>query len=217
VVVLGDRPRGFALAFGVLPTAIVGVLPRRRGRLAVVVLGACVALPIFLGGLLAGVPVLAVAAIEGLGVASAWLAARHRFGTLAMTLSLPMVGVGLSYSDVGTAAGLAALILLGSVAACAISMLWPERPRTVSPGPPPAPAKPTLGYGIRLGAAGATAAAIGFLLDLDHVGWACAAALLVMRPAAEMQRLRSFGRVASVIVGALVAVVLVESNPPAAV
>ena len=70
-----------------------------------VVLGACVALPIFLGGLLAGVPVLAVAAIEGLGVASAWLAARHRFGTLAMTLSLPMVGVGLSYSDVGTAAG----------------------------------------------------------------------------------------------------------------
>ena len=217
MVVLGDRPRGFALAFGVLPTAIVGVLPRRRGRLAVVVLGACVALPIFLGGLLAGVPVLAVAAIEGLGVASALLAARHRFGTLAMTLSLPMVGVGLSYSDVGTAAGLAALILLGSVAACAISMLWPERPRTVSPGPPPAPAKPTLGYGIRLGAAGATAAAIGFLLDLDHVGWACAAALLVMRPAAEMQRLRSFGRVASVIVGALVAVVLVESNPPAAV
>ena len=62
-----------------------------------------------------------------------------------------------------------------------------------------------LSYGIRLGAAGATAAAIGFALGFDHVGWACAAALLVMRPSAEMQRLRSVGRVVAVTAGAAAA------------
>lgn len=215
VVILNDPQRGFAMAVGVLPGAIVGVLPTRRARLAVVVLGACIGVPIFLGGLLAGVPVLAVAAILGLGAGSALLAARLRFGTLAMNLSLPMIGVGLSYPDVGKAAGITALIVLGSVYTCAISMLLPERRGAASSRPRPRPAAvPTLDYGIRLGAAGATAAAIGFLLDLDHVGWACAAALLVMRPAAEMQRLRSVGRIASVTIGAVVAVALVHAAPP---
>jgi uncharacterized membrane protein YccC len=70
---------------------------------------------------------------------------------------------------------------------------------------------------VRIGAAGATAAAIGFLLDLDHVGWPVAAALLVMRPAAQMQRLRTVGRVASVLAGAVAGVALAAWNPPAAV
>src|SRR6476469_8188031 len=106
-----------------------------------------------------------------------------------------MVGIGLSYANVGDAASAAGLMVLGSLFACLVAMLWPEHAaaRSSSTGP-----KPTLGYGVRLGAAGATAAAIGFLLDLEHVGWACAAALLVMRPAAEMQRLRSVGRIVSV-------------------
>jgi hypothetical protein len=103
---------------------------------------------------------------------------RAPIGQIAMFFSLPMVGVGLSYSA-GKAATPAALIVGGSVFACRVSMLWPERD--------PAP---TLGYGIRLGAAGASAATIGFLLDLDHVGWACAAALLVMGP---RQRCRGCG------------------------
>ena len=62
-----------------------------------------------------------------------------------------------------------------------------------------------LDYGIRLGAVGATAAAMGFAFHFDHVGWACAAALLVMRPSAEMQRLRSVGRVLAVTAGAAAA------------
>jgi uncharacterized membrane protein YccC len=166
---------------------------------------------------LSGVPVLAVAAILGLGVGSAQLAGRFRFGTLAMNLSLPMAGVGLSYSA-GKAAGAAALIVVGSACACAISMLLPEqRAAAAPPARRPPAAAPTLDYGIRLGAAGATAAAIGFVLDLDHVGWACAAALLVMRPAAEMQRLRSVGRIVSVFLGAVAAVALVHAGPPAAV
>jgi hypothetical protein len=215
IVALTDRPRGLALALGVLPAALVPMPATRRGRLAIVVLGTTIGVPMFIGGLLSGVPVLAVVAIAALGLGAALVAARSRLGQIAMTLSLPMVGVGLSYSDLGKAAGIAGLMVAGSIFACAVSMLWPER--APAPRPGPQPVAPTLEYGIRLGAAGATAAAIGFLLDLEHVGWACAAALLVMRPAPEMQRLRSVGRILAVAIGAFAAIVLIHAGPPAAV
>lgn len=212
LVIPSDVAHGLALAVGVLPAAIVGLIPTRRGRLAIVVLGTAVGVPMFIGGVLAEVPVLAVAAIGGLGVGAAWLAARVRLGNVAMTLSLPMAGIGLSYSGLGKAAGAAGLMVLGSIFAYAVSILWPEREPAGSRDAGP---KPTLGYGVRLGAAGATAAAIGFLLNLEHVGWACAAALLVMRPAPEMQRLRSVGRVIAVALGALAAIALVRAGPSA--
>lgn len=214
VAMLSDPPTGLALATGVLPAAILGLAPRRRGRLAVIVMGALTGLPLFLGSLLAGVPWLAVAAIAGLGVAAAALAARSRLGLIAMTLSLPMVGVGLSYTDLGQSAGLAGLMIAGSVYAFVVSLLWPEHQPRPAPAPP---LPPTLAYGVRLGAAGATAAAIGFLAGFDHVGWACAAALLVMRPSADMQRLRSVGRLAAVASGALAAIAIVRLDPPVAV
>lgn len=215
LVALTDRPHGIALALGVLPAAIVGLLPTRRARLAIVALGFSIGVPMFIGGLLAGVPLLAVAAIAALGVIAALLAARTPLGQVAMVLSLPMVGVGLSYPGVEKGAAVAGLMVLGSMFACAVSMLWPEHP---APGQDPdGRAGPTLGYGVRLGLAGATAAAIGFALHLEHVGWACAACLLVMRPAAEMQRLRSAGRIIAVAVGALAAIALIHIQPPAAV
>jgi Fusaric acid resistance protein family len=215
VVVVNDRSRGIALAVGVLPAAIAGLMPTRRARLSIVALGVSIGVPILVGGLLAGVPVVAVMAIGALGVGSAWLASRFRLGRIAMTLSLPMVGVGLSYSNISRAAGLAGVMLLGSIFACLVSMCLRERAAETTAAPDEA--RPTLGYGVRLGAAGATAAAIGFILDLEHVGWACAAALLVMRPTAEMQRLRSVGRVLSVAVGALVAITMIKSDPPSAI
>jgi Fusaric acid resistance protein-like len=212
-VALSDPARGLALSVGVLPAAIIGLAPRRRGRLLVVVLGVLTGISMLIGGLLAGVPVLAVAAVAGLGIGAALLAARSRIGQVAMVLSLPMVGVGLSYSDTGKAVGIAALMVGGSVCACLISMLWPEHSPQASRNVRPEGIPPTLSYGFRLGAAGATAAAIGFLLNLEHVGWACAAALLVMRPAEEMQRLRSVGRILAVAAGALAAICLVRLEP----
>lgn len=65
---------------GVLPAAIVGLVPRRRGRLAIVLLGTSIGVPMFIGDLLAGVPVLALMAIAGLGVGSALLA--HASGSV---------------------------------------------------------------------------------------------------------------------------------------
>lgn len=214
LLALDDVARGLAFAIGVLPAAMFGLAPTRRGRLAAVALGVMTGLPLFLGGLLAGAPVLAVATVAGLGVGSAALAARSRLGTIVMSLCLPMVGVGLSYT-VAKAAAAAGLMVAGSIATCLVAMLWPER--AAPPAGAPATARPTLDYGIRLGAAGATAAAIGFLLDLEHVGWPVAAALLVMRPAADMQRLRSVGRILAVVAGALAGGALVRLGPPAAV
>ncbi len=213
LVALDDVSRGVAFALGATPPAIIGLAPRRRGRLAVVLVGVVTGLSMFLGALLSGVPVLAVVAIGLLGMGATLLARRWPAGRVAMTLSLPLVGVGLSYTDLGTGAALAALMIGGALYACAVSMLWPERPAAPRRPSPPDRERPTLGYGIRLGAAGASAAAIGFLLDLDHVGWACAACLLVMRPAAEMQRVRSVGRVLAVAAGALVAIVLLRLDP----
>lgn len=214
VVILGDPAKGFGFTVGVLPAAIVGLAPTRRGRVRSVSVGVLAGLSIFIGGALADIPVVAVIAIGLLALGATWLAARTPIGQLALFFSLPMVGVGLSYST-GKAAGVALLMIAGSVYAAAVSLLWPEHapPPGARSGPVAMPGA-TLDYGIRLGLAGAIAAAIGFILDLDHVGWACAAALLVMRPVAEMQRLRSVGRICAVVIGAIAAIVIVEIGPP---
>jgi Fusaric acid resistance protein-like len=211
VVMPFDVPSGLALAFGVLPAAIIGVAPVRRERVRVVLLGSLMGVPIFVGSLLSGEPALAVASIVVLAIGAAMLSTRPPLGPVIMTISLPMIGIGFSYHDVGEGLGLALLVIAGSTYAFVVSLLWPERAvppaahEPVAPGPPP---RSMIGYGLRLGLAGATAATIGFALDFDHVGWATAAAMLVMRPSAEMQRLRSVGRVVSVVVGALAAAAL---------
>ena len=214
VVMLFGVSSGLALAFGVLPAAIIGVAPVRRSRVQVVLLGSLMGVPIFVGSVLSEEPALAVASIMVLAVGAAMLSTRRPLGPVLMTISLPMIGIGFSYRDVGEAFGLALLIIAGSLYAFLVSLLWPERavppappapPATVTPGPTP---RSMIGYGVRLGLAGATAATIGFAFDFDHVGWATAAAMLVMRPSADMQRLRSVGRVVSVIVGALAAAAL---------
>ena len=213
VLITSDVSAGLALAVGVLPASIVGVAPTRRERRRIFVVGALTGVCMLVGGALSAVPVLAVAAVALLGVGTALLAARTPLGQVAMTLALPLVGIGLSYSDLGEAAAAAGLMVCGGLYACLLAMLWPER----EPAPRPArpPGGPTLEYGIRLGAAGATAAAIGFLAGLEHVGWATAAALLVMRPVAEMQRLRSAGRIAAVLAGAVAAIALLDVSPSA--
>jgi len=71
-----------------------------------------------------------------------------------------------------------------------------------------------LRYGYAAGAAGALCAAVGFALDLEHVGWAPAAALLVMRPLPEVQRMRSLDRVIDVVVGAAAAIALTALGAP---
>jgi uncharacterized membrane protein YccC len=71
-----------------------------------------------------------------------------------------------------------------------------------------------LDYGMRLGCAGAAATALGLAWAPTHPGWTPAAALLVMRPGRDMQKLRSQGRLLSVLIGGLAAASLVHAQPP---
>ena len=208
-------PSGVALAVGVLPAAIIGLPPTRRARAALILVGILTGLPMVLGSFVAGTPLLATAVVFALAVGAAALAQttvakRRDLGRVLSTLSVPLVGVGLSYDDPATAIGLALLMIGGSVFAYLVSLLLPEH---AAEAPARAGTAITLGYGVRLGAAGATAAAIGFALHLEHVGWACAAALLVMRPDAEAQVTRMAGRIASMLAGGTTAVLVVGTTP----
>ena len=214
IVAADDVSRGVAFAVGVLPAAVVGVAPVRRRRALLILVGVAAGVAMFAGALLAHVPILAVCGIFALAVGAALLAERIPLGRLAMVLALPLVGIGLSYTDVTEAAGLSLIIGAGSVWAFVISLAWPvsEPPAADPPGSGAAPSM--LDYGIRLGLAAAVAAGIGFVFDLAHVGWACAAVLLIMRPAEEMLELRAVGRLASVAIGATLAGVMATNVDP---
>jgi hypothetical protein len=216
VLTLTDPTKGLALAVGVLPAAAFGIPGPRRARVVTVVLGVLIGASMTLGAFLAQFPIVAVPAIFALSVGAALIAPRGKLGRLGLGLCLPMVGIGLSFSDPAEAAGLGALMLAGSLYAYLVSLLWPNKPPP--PGQPTAttpaaPANSSLDYGIRLGLAAAIAAGIGFALHLEHVGWACAAVLLVMRPAPDMVRSRGLDRTLSVLAGATAACLLILTTP----
>ncbi len=212
VVLLGDPAHGFAFAAGVLPGAAIGVPGPRRARVVIAVLGTVLGACIVLGSLLAQWPPAAVAGIVALAVGAAYLAARLRFGRILLTLCVPLVAIGFSFDGVSSGLALGALMALGSVYVWLVSLAWPVRPAAQTP--PPAPIDSgSLDYGIRLGLAGGFAAAIGFALHLGHVGWACAACLLVMRPAPDMVRSRGRDRVLDIVAGSMAATAAVLYLP----
>jgi len=217
VIAFGDPSKGLAWAIGILPAALFGVAPTRRGRANLVSIGGLFAGSILVGSLLSQAAVVAVVGIFLVAYGSAILASRRAFGRVAMTLCAPVAAVGLSYGDLGEAAGLGLLMLAGSIWSFAVFALWPEQPPlAVAQRPPLMRLAFARRYGVLLGLAAASSAAVGEAVHTDHVGWATAAAMFVMRPKAEMQELRSVGRVASVFLGALIAVVFVRTDPTAA-
>jgi hypothetical protein len=220
VFLLVDVPTGLGLALGTIPAAVLPLAPLRRKRYVAAVVGTLAGVAMLTGALLAAAGAwVAVPALFLLAVGSAQLAARCPFGLYVMSLCVPLVGAGLSYQKVGEAAALALAFVLGAGYGWLVSLLWPETEASAAPAAARGPAVNAmmLDYGIRLGLAGAVCAAIGFALDLEHIGWAVTAALIVMRPSPELQRLRSIGRLASVTVGALAAIAVVETTPPAGV
>ena len=212
-----DPRAGLALAVGVLPVAAFQLPGYRRGRRVIPVVGALSAVGFLLGSLLTQVPALAVAALLVLSVAFALWARTARAGFMALVLVLPLTGIALSYRDLAEGTGIAVLVFAGSLYAWAVAMAWPERQTPPPPRPPTPTTEESLTYGTLLGTAAAIAAALGYILGLEHVGWATGSVLLVMRPARDQVFLRSVGRAASVILGALVATLLAQLAPPAIV
>jgi uncharacterized membrane protein YccC len=210
-----------ALAVGFLPVCARPLAPARSERLRSGVLGVLAAASIFLGGFLAQWPVAAVAglALAGGLVGYAVVKLRRPALMVGLLLCLPLMAVGFSYPGTEKVAGLALDIVLGSAWTVLVLLAWPARAAS-TPAPstaeavPDAPPRFLILYGWVAGLVGATCAAIGFAADLEHVGWAPAAALLVMRPSPPTQGMRSLDRVADVVVGATAAIVLVRLDPP---
>lgn len=207
---------GLGFAIGVMPVAAFNLPGFRRGRRVILVVGVLSAVSFLAGSLLAQNAVLAVAGIFALSVCFTLWARTTTAGALALLLCLPLIGIALSFRDVALAALVALLVLLGSVYAWGVAMLWPEHQIT----PPQRDGIPSRGeavaYGVLLGGAAASATAIGFALDLEHIGWATGAVLLVMRPVRHQIVRRSIGRAISVVAGAFAAAAfaLLTPTPP---
>lgn len=200
-----DVALAVAFGIGVVPAAAIGLPPRRPARSTIPTVGALSAIGLLLGSLLSAWPVVAVVAVFGLAILASLNATRGRLGQMILVLVLPMTGIGLSFSWSPGIFGFAGCIVVGSIYAWLISLLWPERDAPPPPPPPVPRGRAMLVYGILLGSAAATAATIGFVLDLEHVGWATGAVLLVMRPVRGQLISRSIGRAVSVVLGALAA------------
>ena len=213
VVALVDVRAGSGLAVGLIPAAILPLPPRRRVRYRIAVISAVAGASMAAGSILAAHTLLAVAGLFLLCLGAALLAATRQVGMLVLTLCVPIIAVGFSYPGIENAdKGLT--LVLGGTYAWLVSLAWPQR----HTAPRPAMSLPSraamIDYGIRLGLAGAICAGIGFTFGFDHAGWAAACALLVMRPEADAQRLRTTGRIGSVLIGALVAVALIDWGAP---
>jgi hypothetical protein len=216
VILVSDPSKGLAWAIGILPAAIVGLGPTRRSRLRLVVVGLLFGLSILMGSILTQTSLTAVVGIFAIAYGSALLASRKAYGMEVMLLCAPASAIGLSYTDLSKAALLGLFMFAGSVFSYVVFLLWPEYPDRAEPAPRLLPLQLARRYGVGLGLAGASATAISIAIHTDHVGWAPAAALFVMRPIREMQLRRSVGRVLSVLLGSLVAVVFVRASPSTA-
>ena len=204
---------GVALGVGVIPAAAFGLPPHRRARAIIPIVGTLSAIGLLVGALLTKWPVVAVVAVFGLAIIASLNAPRGRIGQLLLVLVLPMTGIGLSFSLSSSTGAFAACIVAGSVYAWLVSLLWPERDERARAASPLPRGHALWIYGILLGMAAALAASIGFVLDLEHVGWATGAVLLVMRPVRGQLIARSIGRAASVLIGAFAAAGLAVLTP----
>jgi hypothetical protein len=225
VATVSDVQLGAALAVGLMPVCPLPLPPRRAERARLGAYGVLAAASIFLGGVLAQWPAVAVAGmvLAGGALGHAVVRLRRPVAMLGLLLCLPLFAVGFSYPGTATVGEFALDILVGTAWSVLVAVLWPTptRPQGRASADPAAAAGPgvpppdvMIPYGWTAGLAGGVCAAIGFAADFEHVGWAPAAALLVMRPDPPVQHRRSVDRLADVALGAALAIVLVAFDPP---
>jgi hypothetical protein len=211
-----DPARGLVVAVGVLPAAAVPLRGPRRRRALIVLVGAVAGVSLLLGSVVGRTPALAVLTILALcvAVAAATAVPERRLAPLALGLGVPLVGAGLSLA--GPVVGVEAAVLLvgGSVYAWLVSLAWPVRPAAPRARRSPTTRAAAALYGLQIGLAGATAAALGFALGIDHPGWGPTAALLVSRPRWDALRSRGVDRAVAVLAGALLACAVAATAPP---
>ncbi len=214
LILLGYPEQGLPMLIGALPAVLVGVLPSRKARVKLVVIGVLLGICIMAGSFLAQWWWAAVSGIGLLSVCAAFAATKNQFGMLVITLCLPLVGIGMSYPGIQNSFGVSALIVVGSITSYIWSLCFKPYKPAASVDTSFLNKKAALDYGVRVGLAASTGAAIGFIFQVEHIGWIVGATLLVIRPVEDLQKLRSVGRVLSVFLGALLASLLLLLHLP---
>jgi hypothetical protein len=205
VILSGEVENGLYLLIGALPAAILGLPPRRSDRRRVIVIGVLFAVSVMVGSVLAQWAPVAVVGMFLMGLGAALLATRKIFGYAVLTICLPLASTGLTYHGLDESLGVSALFITGSAIAFVVALCFPEYDDPLPPEPPLLSITAAQRYGVRLGLAAAVGTAIAFYSGAEHSGWIVISTVIVMRPAAEMMKVRSAGRAVSVFVGALVA------------
>jgi hypothetical protein len=217
IIVAVDVKAGVLAAIGLLPVCLVGIAPQRRQRLLVGIVGLLFAAGVIVGSVLIQVYALAVIGIFVLCFLSASLAAKKAAGLIVTAIVMPAVAIGMSYDSISDGLGLALAFALGSIWATLTSLLWPIGSAAASDVAPLLSKAEARRYGILLGLAAATGVSIALIFDFSSRGWTAAAVLLVMRPMADMVRLRGVGRALATISGVVVATLVLRLglSPPA--
>jgi hypothetical protein len=205
VILAVDVKAGVLAAIGLLPVCLVGITPQRRQRIAVGIVGLLFAAGIIVGSVLIQVHALAVIGIFVLCFLTASLAAKKAAALILTAIVMPAVAIGMSYDSISDGLGLALFFALGSIWATLTSLLWPTDSNATTAAAPLLSTADARRYGILLGLAAATGVSIALIFDFSSRGWTAAAVLLVMRPLADMVRLRGVGRALATTVGVLAA------------
>ena len=182
---------GLSLLLGALPASIMGLPPTRKQLRKIIVIGIPIGAFLMLGSFMAQWAIIVIPGMFLLAFGAVLLLSRRTIGTIALTICLPLEGVGLSYQGLANSIPLAVLYIIGSVVAYGWSLCFKEsklgQPREV----PLKSSVQSRNYGLRLGLMAATATTMGFALGFDHIGWLVGAALFVMRPRKDIQKLHA--------------------------
>lgn len=172
VIITGYVEAGLSLLIGSLSAALIGLLPTRAQRRKLVVMGLLFGIFLMLISFMAQWAWVAIPSMFLLAFGSSLLASSRPFGMIALSLCVPVAGVGLSYGGLENSMGLGLLIIVGSIVAYGWSLCFKEHE-------PPAITRhentlmmsrmQSRNYGIRLGLAVAMATATGFALGVEHI------------------------------------------------
>lgn len=207
---------GIIMAIGLIPAAVVPLPPTRRRRVLLPVVGVIFSVSMMVGSLLANIPIVAIVTLGVLAFLVSYASSVKGLVALsgfAVAMVLPLIGVGLSYTDFSTILTMSVAIVAGSIWVYFLSLFREATPVKKRPELEPAPRSIAVVYGAFYAATAMTAAIVAFSFQVDHIGWIVGAALFVMRPQWQLEKMRVVGRFVSVFIGANLAALILVMQP----
>jgi hypothetical protein len=210
LVCFGSITPGIAFAIGLLPTSLLGIASTRKLRLIYGILGCLFGVGVYIGSYIVNLHTIWEASIIFLVLSffATVIAAKRPAGGLLLSLLIPSLAVGTSYSA-SQATGLAIAFMLGSIWSSFVSLAWSTFTPSKEARARLMALQPThvRTYGLLLGLTASTSVIVGYFFDPAHAGWVATAAMLIIRPVQQMTGIRGIGRALSTIVGTILVVI----------